>query len=139
MLIDRTRSTLHPGDIKKVRKTNWKGNQMPEQRHRFISYPSINMKTNAVVSKKTDGLEIEFTEAVAKYKRRTFTIRQVGGPIERDKPDYEISVIHDKLDQYGGAILLHSDKVAGFVSPRRIKTMKEAIEAIQDFISTELA
>lgn len=48
---------------------------MPEQGHRFISYSSINMKTNAVVSKKTDDLEIEFTEAVAKYKRRTFTIQ----------------------------------------------------------------
>lgn len=112
---------------------------MPEQGDRFISYPSIKMKTNAVVSKKTDGLEIEFTEAVATYKRRTFTIRQVGTPIGSDKPDYEILVNHDKLDQYGGEILLHSDKVAGFVAPRRIKTMKEAIEAIQDFISTELA
>ena len=112
---------------------------MPEQRHRFISYPSINMKTTAVVSKKIDYLEIEYTEAVATNKRRTFTIRQVGTSIGSDKPDYEISVMHDKLDQYGGETLLHSDKVAGFVAPRRIKTMKEAIEAIQDFISTELA
>lgn len=100
MLIDRTRSTLHPGDTKKVRKTNLKGNQMPEQGDRFISYSSIDMKTNAVVSKKTDDLEIEFTEAVAKYKRRTFTIQQVGTPIGSDKPDYEILVKHDKLDQY---------------------------------------
>lgn len=43
VLIDRTRSALHPGDTKKVRKTNLKGNQMPEQGHRFISYSSITM------------------------------------------------------------------------------------------------
>lgn len=64
MLIDRTRSTLHPGDTKKVRKTNWEGNQMPEQGDRFISYPSIKMEPRrylVTIHESTWGYDEEYT------------------------------------------------------------------------------
>jgi len=96
MLIDRTRSTLHPGDIKKVRKTNLKGNQMPQQGDRFISYPSIKMKHNAKAIKTIDELDVEFTHAIATYKKWRFKITPI--PSVNPGGEYEISVKHDKLE-----------------------------------------
>lgn len=136
MLIDRTRSTLHPGDIKKVRKTNLKGNQMPEQGHRFISYPSIKMKHNGTATKKIDELDVEFTHAIAKYKNRTFAIQ----PLHLSCSEaftYEIYASHPKLE--GQPVQIYPYRIRKTQEEQvELHSMKEAIEAVQDFISKEL-
>ena len=108
MLIDRTRPTLHPGDIKKVRKTNLKGNQMPQQRDRFISYPSITMEVNALKLYKTflkDANKIsDLKEKIKELKKQNRQLKQMINTtigIAYDKEEYEaITYLVNEKEHY---------------------------------------